>query len=127
MGCDWHQLTKPVVVIVLPPSQITEVCVSLADFCESLLRGRIGAVFGVIFQSEIPIGLLNFVEAGAAGYAQNLIIGSPSVGILLVKERFFTLPLETVLIIELLEGSIGILSAIFMDQLVIVIATAWIG
>jgi len=127
MGCDWYQLTEPVVVIVLPPSQITEVCVSLVDFCESFLRGRIGGVLGVMFQSEIPICLLNFVEAGVARYAQNLIIGSPSMGIFLVKERFFTLPLETILVIELLEGFIGILSAVFMDQSVIVIATAWIG
>jgi len=126
VGCDGHQFTELVVIIVLPPSQITEVCIGLVDFSEPLLSRRISAVLRVIFQSLVPIGPLNLLEACVTGYAQDLIISSLSVGILFVKECLFIFGLESVLIIELLEGPIGILSAVLVNQLIIVIATPWI-
>jgi len=49
------------------------------------------------------------------------------VRILLIKERFFIFCLETIFIIELLEGSVSVISSIFMGKLVIVISAGRVG
>jgi len=49
------------------------------------------------------------------------------VRILLIKESFFSFGLETIFIIELLEGSVSVISSIFMGKLVIVISTGRVG
>jgi len=77
----------------------------------------------MMFQSEVPVSFLNLVKAGIARYSQDLIVGPLSVRILFVKERFFTLGLETILVVELLKGSMGILRSILVGDLIIVIAT----
>jgi len=77
----------------------------------------------MMFQSEVPISFLNFVKAGIARYSQDLIVGPLSVRILFVEERFFTLGLETILVVELLKSSMGILRSILVGDLIIVITT----
>lgn len=56
-------------------------------------------------------------------HTQNFIIGPPSVGILLVEEVLLIFVSEAILIIELLESSVGILSTVFVDKMVVVITS----
>jgi len=77
----------------------------------------------MMFQSEIPVSLLNLLEAGITRHSQDLIIGPLSVRILLVKERFLTFGFETILVVEFLKGSMGILRSVLVGELVVMIAT----
>jgi hypothetical protein len=69
MWCDRYKLTEFIVVIVLSPSQIAEVCVGLANFSKSRFSHRVVVVLRMMFQSEIPVSLPDLVEAGIARYS----------------------------------------------------------
>jgi len=102
------------------------VCVGLANFGKNRFSRRVIVILGMMFQGEVSVSFLNLVKAGIARYSQDLIVGPLSVRILLVKEGFFTFGLETILVVELLKGSMGILRSILVGDLVIVITTGWI-
>jgi hypothetical protein len=123
VGGKRNNFSKLVVIIVFASDDIRKVGVCLVDFDELLLGFGIGAVLGVVLQGEVTIGLLNILIVSILWHTKNFIIRPSSVGVLLVEELPLTLMSEAVLIIELLESSIGILSAVLVHKLIIVITS----
>ena len=121
MACERNDLAELPVVIVLPPRSIGEVSIRLVDLRELLLSSGIGIVLWVVLQSQVAIGLLNLEEGGILGHSQDFVVGALAMGILLVEELLFAFMSEAIFIIEFLESSIGVLSAIFMGEVIVVV------
>lgn len=121
MACERNDLAELPVVIVLPPRSIGEVSIRLVDLRELLLSSGIGIVLWVVLQGQVAIGLLNLEEGGILGHSQDFVVGALAMGILLVEELLFAFMSEAIFIIEFLESSIGVLSAIFMGEVIVVV------
>jgi len=86
MAGEGDDLTELPVIIVPPSRSIGEVGISFIDLDKLLLGIWIGSVLGMVLQSKISVGPLNFLESCVLRYTQNLIIRAPAVRVLLLEE-----------------------------------------
>jgi hypothetical protein len=122
--CNGHQFTELKVVIAPSPGGIRKMSVGLIDFRELLLSNWISVVLGMIFQGQVSISLLNFIEGSILWDTKDFIVSALAVGVLLFEEFLLAFMEETVFVVKLLESSISIVGAVFVDEVVIVISSS---
>lgn len=99
--------------------------VCLIDLREPLFSSGISVILGVVLQSEVSIGPLNFLKGCVPWNPKNFVVGALAMRVLLVEELPLSLLSESVLVVELLESSISIVGAELVDKVIVVVSTGW--
>lgn len=109
VGPDWLDLSENNVVVVSLFELIWKGIVGFVDFNEffvGLLVSGIG--LGVVLYGKFPVGLLDVIKSGSLGNSEHLVIVVKGARIMFIKELFFLLIHDSMLIEESVESRMSV-------------------